>query len=340
VGNDGEQIVADSSTSTGLRYQGNFTAGKNVIINGAMAVAQRGTSATISSNGYNTVDRFVCITGSSQTWSQDTAQVPTGFRYALKMLANTSITAGSMQFQQVIESNNAFQLAGQNVTLSTYAYASTSTAVAIGVQYNTTADAAYNAGGWVAATNVSGGSGTATTTWSRITGTWTIPSTAKTVLIQVYNNATVTNTNFLSFTGVQLELGNVATSFQTATGTIQGELAACQRYYYRAGVGDSAVYGALSNAGFVQGTTTAIGMFALPVKMRTTPSSTIDVSNIAFRLFSGTTVSMTSTTLDVNQSSSNVASVYATISASTAGTPGFIAKDNNANGYIGFTAEL
>jgi hypothetical protein len=337
VGSNGETLVADSSTSTGLRYQGNFTAGKNVLINGAMAVAQRGTSATISSNGYNTVDRFVCITGSSQTWSQDTAQVPTGFRYALKMLANTSITAGSMQFQQVVESNNAFQLAGQNVTLSTYAYASTSTAVAIGVQYNTTADAAYNAGGWVAATNVSGGSGTATTTWSRITGTWTIPSTAKTVLIQVYNNATVTNTNFLSFTGVQLELGNVATAFQTATGTIQGELAACQRYYWRAS--GAATSNVLSTMGTAYNTSGVIMSWQNPVPMRVKASS-IDYSALELADFVNAGVGVTSASADGNSTPSNSMSVIG-----VSGTPltqyrNYAVRSSSSSGYVGFSAEL
>jgi hypothetical protein len=334
VGANGETLVADSSTSTGLRYQGNFTAGKNVLINGAMAVAQRGTSATISSNGYNTVDRFVCITGSSQTWSQDTAQVPTGFRYALKMLANTSITAGSMQFQQVIESNNAFQLAGQNVTLSTYAYASTSTAVAIGVQYNTTADAAYNAGGWVGATNVSGGSGTATTTWSRITGTWSIPSTAKTVLIQVYNNATVTNTNFLSFTGVQLELGNVATAFQTATGTIQGELAAC-RYYYERILANASGYG-YSGVGHYYTTTNCYTVQNWQQK-RTYPTVTFS-SQTAFTVNSAGT-NRGSTAAVADQITTWGMDYYLTTAAVTAGNSG-IAGFAGVGAYIEASAEL
>jgi hypothetical protein len=41
VGLDGEQIVADSSTSTGLRYTANFSAGKNKVINGFWYLATR-----------------------------------------------------------------------------------------------------------------------------------------------------------------------------------------------------------------------------------------------------------------------------------------------------------
>ncbi len=43
VGNNGETLVADSSTSTGLRYQGSQAAAKNYLINGAMDFWQRGT---------------------------------------------------------------------------------------------------------------------------------------------------------------------------------------------------------------------------------------------------------------------------------------------------------
>ena len=44
VGNNGETLLADSSTTTGLRWQGNYAAGKNKLINGDFQIWQRGTS--------------------------------------------------------------------------------------------------------------------------------------------------------------------------------------------------------------------------------------------------------------------------------------------------------
>jgi len=62
VGSNGESLVADSSTSTGLRYQADYAAGKNAIINGAFNVWQRGTSVSLTSNTYAYgPDRFVAL---------------------------------------------------------------------------------------------------------------------------------------------------------------------------------------------------------------------------------------------------------------------------------------
>jgi len=58
VGNNGETLVADSSTSTGLRYQGNYAAGVNEILNSDFSIWQRGTSVTpVSNYGYG-ADRW------------------------------------------------------------------------------------------------------------------------------------------------------------------------------------------------------------------------------------------------------------------------------------------
>jgi hypothetical protein len=68
--------------------------GRNVIINGAMQVAQRGTSkASITTEGYYTADRFYVFLGTLGTWTQSlAADAPTGsgFRNSLKMLCTTA----------------------------------------------------------------------------------------------------------------------------------------------------------------------------------------------------------------------------------------------------------
>ena len=89
---------------------------RNLLINGAMQVAQRGTSvASISSTGgtYNTADRQQMYIDTAGTWTQSVendAPTGSGFRKSLKMLcttANASLSAGSLlQVRQQIEGQN------------------------------------------------------------------------------------------------------------------------------------------------------------------------------------------------------------------------------------------
>jgi hypothetical protein len=87
----------------------------------------------------------------------------------------------------------------------------------------------------------------------------------------LYFEATPTGTaganDYFEVTGVQMELGSVATTFKRAGGTFQGELAACQRYYWRNTAPNSAGNQGMAS-GISEQTTNAQVILPLPVVMR------------------------------------------------------------------------
>ena len=139
VGNDGETLVADSSTSTGLRYQGNFAAGKNKIINGDFGIWQRGTSFSNPANATYVADRwFVELDGSSftrtisqQTFTPGTAPVA-GYEGQYFLRWNTSVAGTSNTIQALSQRIEDIRtLSGQTVTLSFWAKADASRALTV-----------------------------------------------------------------------------------------------------------------------------------------------------------------------------------------------------------------
>jgi hypothetical protein len=250
VGNDGETLVADSSATTGLRYQANFAAGKNKIINGDMGVWQRGTSFTIT-GGINqfTADRF--FTGSSitttitrETFTPGSAPIA-GYESTFFLQAAVAANSGASDYsitEQRIE--DVRQFAGQTMTFSFWAKAASGTPqIALEVQQN------FGSGG-SATVSTPAGAVTLSTSWARYSFTVAVPSVSgKTIGTTSYLTCLLwltggstwntrassigNQTNTFSIWGVQAEASNTATAFQTATGTLQGELAACQRYYQR-----------------------------------------------------------------------------------------------------------
>ena len=206
-----------------------FVAGKNFVINGGMDIWQRGTSFTTVTT--YTADRWLAYfsTGGC-TITQDSTTVPTGLRYSLK--ATTSGATGAVEFIQAIETANTIPLAGQTVTLSWYSTCSTSVNTSISLGYSTTVDNSV-VGTYTTITPAAYFTPTMTGTMQRSWATYAIPSTAKTLQIAIAPNSSLVAGSTFNLTGVQLEAGSVATPFTTATGTVQGELAACQRYYQK-----------------------------------------------------------------------------------------------------------
>jgi hypothetical protein len=272
------QDVNDITGTINLLGQSVTTsAGKNAVLNGGFDIWQRGTSST--STGYITADRwFLNRSSTGATFSQETTTVPAGSQFALKMAA-TSTT--NLIAQQAIETKDSIRFAGQTVTLSGYFQASTTTGMTMQLQYSTSVDNP-NAGSWTNITATSGGTGNAVTgSFTRITGTYAVPSTAKSLFIYITTTSTVVNGVNIFLGKVQLELGTTATTFSRSGGTIQGELAACQRYYQKSyPQGTTVPTNSSGGAEFHQGYTTlgqffSCGQTRFPTVMRIAPTVTV-----------------------------------------------------------------
>jgi hypothetical protein len=346
VGNNGETLVADSSTSTGLRYQSNFAAGKNKIINGDFGIWQRGTSfSNPSSDAYN-ADRFKLSydgTGATRTVSQQsftagTAPVAgyegTYFYRCATTVAGTGNTL--IWMKQFIEDVRTF--AGQTATLSFWAKADTSrTLPNIGFEQ-------YFGSGGSASVYSDTANVAITSSWARYSLTIAIPSISGKTLGT--GNALIAFIKFptgiatIDIWGVQVEASNTATAFQTATGTIQGELAACQRYYYRNTAGVAYANFATGQATSTTATTVYI---AYPVTMRIAPSAietTGTSANYIMVTAIGGTVACTAITHDSN-TSTNQAIFATTVSTGlVAGSATSIRANNSTTAYLGWSAEL
>ena len=280
--------------------------GRNLIINGAMTVAQRSTSVASlgTANGYNTVDRWQMIIGggaSTGRFTQSQASVTdlAGFPKSLKhevTTADTSIAASeALQIAQLIEGQNLQALKkgysdAEQFTVSFYVKGTANTYVVEMYDNDNTRHVAKTF--------------SVTSSWSRVELTFPADTTGKFdndnavslyLIIWLHAGsdftsgtlpatwASVTNanravgagslysatSNTFEITGVQLEAGPTATSFEHEDyGTT---LAKCRRYAYRYTADDAldnivnlASYNGADNYGVLQH----------PVQMRSAPSMT------------------------------------------------------------------
>jgi hypothetical protein len=340
VGNNGETLVADSSTSTGLRYQGSIAGGKNFAINGGMDIWQRGTTFTSTGAGYSayTTDRWTCYAQGTGTITQDTSLSASGFRYGLKF-TSTAASSGN-DFYQLVETDQTVPLAGKQVAVSGYCIATSGVTPIMNLEYSTTVNDGLFAT-YVQCTATTISQPTATGSLLRYTYSFAVPTTAKTLRLRA-STGTLNNTNYATWTGIQLEVGNVPTSFSRAGGTIQGELAACQRYYYRWTTANGGSNAAFSNPVFAYSTTQAFGTIQFPVTMRITPAS-VETTGTAsnYRVIIGSGVTVCSTVPAIDQANPYTMMIgFPVASGLTVGQGGVAGANISSTAFLGFSAEL
>jgi len=320
-----------------------FLAGKNKIINGDFGIWARGTSFTLSGTAYTyTADRWdaLNISGATTTVSQQaftpgTAPVA-GYEGNYFLRYATTDTSVGHVLRQKIEDVRTF--AGRTVTISFWAKVASGTpAISMNLVQSFGSGGSSDVGTAVTFTSTALSTG-----WQRFVGTTTLPSVAgKTIgagSYLLFPLQVAAGNNTLDVWGCQLESGSVATPFTTASGTLQGELALCQRYYYRwTNVG--LIYSCMAmGAGYSSSAVQIIYQF--PVTMRAAVSYTTDSLNLVCQdIATGTVYTPTAVTL--NQSGNSSAQILFTgMSGITSYRQYAVYAGGNSNAYFGVSAEL
>jgi hypothetical protein len=142
---------------------------------------------------------------------------------------------------------------------------------------------------------------------------------------------------FFEVTGFQMEVGTVATPFRRNANSLQGELAACQRYYQRINFLAETAFSTVGS-GIAFSTTTALVPINLTPMRRFAIS--VDFANLLLEDGSGG-IALTALTLEANRSNSSVATVSAIVSSGlTQFRPYLLRGDNSNSSFIGISAEL
>jgi hypothetical protein len=374
IGNKPNQVPSNGDLGTmAFREQDQFyntqqsLGFKNRIINGAMVIDQRnaGASVTPTTTGY-TLDRWRAgITVGSKFSVQQSSTAPNGFTKSalITSLSAYSVSSGDiLSFQQFIEGNNTADLgwgtaSAATVTLSFWVRSSL-TGTFGGALSNNDANRSYPFTYTISAAN----------TWEQksitiagdTSGTW---ETGNLIGIQIrfglgvgstysgtagawsgsnFFSATgatsVVGTNGATFyiTGVQLEKGSTATSFDYRPyGT---ELALCQRYYQKTlstGVGNN------FGIGYNGATTVFDFLVFFLTEMRTQPSA-LEQSGTAADYsvnFAGGTINCSSVPIFRTAANNSITIRFTVASGLTSGQGGY-ARAVNSNAFLAWSAEL
>jgi hypothetical protein len=194
---------------------------RNLIINGDMSIAQRGTSSD-GSSAY-LIDRFKKYTATTGNGAvSQSTDAPSGFEYSQAIVMSGS--SSFIQTGQQIELKNIRHALGQQVTFSFYYKSSIDIIFRVRTRTDTE-DASTIFSSPVAHTETFSSTGT----WTRGTKTFTLASNIKAISVEFATGAVVSGDSFY-LTGLQLEVGTSASDFEFLPYDVN--LQRCQRYYH------------------------------------------------------------------------------------------------------------
>jgi hypothetical protein len=212
--------------------------GKNKIINGDMRIAQRGTTAAMTTTqSYLSIDRWTAYMNGTAAGVFNQVAGEGEFQYMAKCGRNTSTAeTGTLEMRYNVESHNIIPLAGGVVTFSYYAkaganYSAAASDIHIRVYTGTTADQGGSGAGWAGTATPLNTTQVITTTLTRYEHQITVAAGVKEIQFNFFwvPVGTAGADDNLYITGVQLEAGSIASDFEHED--IGTTLAKCQRYY-------------------------------------------------------------------------------------------------------------
>jgi hypothetical protein len=364
-------VTNGSGTLSFATSSGSNDGFKNRIINGDMRVDQRnaGASVTLTSGGNFPVDRFQGFedTDGAMTAQQDSS-APAGFINSVKLTTTTadgSLSASQYAlFRQMVEGTNVADLAwgtasAKTVTLSFWVRSSLtgtfggalgnsafnrsypftySISVADTWEYKTVTIAGDTSGTWLTTTGtgirVNFGLGVGSD-YNGTAGAWAgagyLSATGATSVIGTLNATWY-------ITGVQLEVGSVATPFERRD--YGRELMMCQRYCFAVYANDNYTRYGIGECD--QSTSTQI-LIPLPTVMRAVPTinTTGTASNYAIYSAGGITALNAVPFAQTITATPNCVFLGATVASGlTAGRASQLISNNNTTSYLKFFAEL
>jgi hypothetical protein len=378
-------ISVDRITSSDYTLIDNYIAdsgrplsNRNLIINGAMQVAQRNTSVTgITTGNYYTVDRWNLTLSSAGTWTmnvESSGPANTEFRNSSNLICTTADSSlgvsDQLRLLQRIEGQNVQGIkkgtaAAESLTVSFYVKSS-NTGTYICEFYDVENDRQISksytinvANTWEKKTitvppdttgqlandnanrlllNFWLAAGSNFSSGTLNSSAWASSTNANRAAGQL--NLANLSGNYWAVTGIQLETGTVATPFEMRD--IGQELALCQRYYYKI-VTSAAASEVLVPSAFVDTSTRAIGSVNFPVTMRVAPTAveqTGTAANYIVRYTGGNDVACSVVPTFNLASVWGARSLFDVASGLTGGQSVMIQTAATAGIYLAWSAEL